>query len=662
VARPLDDDVRRRIVLATFSLVAAHGVQGMTMRQVAETTGLSTGTVTYHFGTKRALLFAAVDYYYEGRPRPRPAADADALASLRVVLRRYDLSDPRVETWWRFWLAVNAHAQRGDADLHERLAQHHHGALDVFRRLVATATADGTLRPPVAAGGPPMAAAAAEDEGERLGLLAHGLAITQLVDPASRATAADRLAAELDRLAGAGGGGWRQSDGCATIHQGAPPVGDARPIEGAPRLPPPRDVEGDRMAVTEVVEESAELAEFRQRVRAWLTENAEPKRAASDDDEGDAEFVVDLGAAKAFQAKLYDAGLAGLTWSKDVGGQGLSQEFQKVFNEEASNFSLPNGPFTIGLGMVMPTIIEYGTDEQKERYVRKALRGEEIWSQLFSEPGAGSDVASLQTKAVRDGDEWTINGQKVWTTGAQHSDFGAIIARTNPDAPKHRGISMFIVSFSQPGVNVVPLKQMNGGSGFNEVFFDDVKVPHSAMVGPQDEGWRCAIAMLANERVAIGTGNAAAKGDTGIGPLVNLARERGMLGDRLVRQAIADIYIRARIQGFSGLRVRSALQAGKQPGPEASIQKLASPGIAKRKAELGMILAGAGSIAWDPDAKRGDKWAKAMTSYPSSRIAGGTDEIQRNIIGERVLGLPKEPQVDRDQPFKELRVGTQTRG
>jgi alkylation response protein AidB-like acyl-CoA dehydrogenase len=311
--------------------------------------------------------------------------------------------------------------------------------------------------------------------------------------------------------------------------------------------------------------------------------------------------------------------------------------------------------------MVIPTIVEHGTDEQKERYVRKALRGEEIWSQLFSEPGAGSDVASLQMKAERDGDEFVLNGQKVWTTGAQHSDFGAVIARTNPDNPKHRGITMFIIDFSDPNIEVRPLRQMNGGSGFNEVYFNDTRVPATNVIGAVDDGWRCAIAMLANERVAIGSGGGGARRGSGggIDALAKLARQRGLIDDPVIRQGIADVYIRQRIMGFIGQRTRAALKSGKAPGPEGSIAKLAGALLSRRSSDLGIAIAGPSGQAWLPDDRRSPRWAAAVLSAPSSRIAGGTDEIQRNIIGERVLALPKEPQVDRDQPFRELKVGTQ---
>jgi alkylation response protein AidB-like acyl-CoA dehydrogenase len=408
--------------------------------------------------------------------------------------------------------------------------------------------------------------------------------------------------------------------------------------------------------------ESPDLAAFRAAARAFLDEHA-PRRAPRPADDGREPEVADLATAKRFQAALFDAGLAGLTWPRPW-GQGLTSEHTRVFGEEAAGRTLPTAVYTIGLGMVIPTLIEFGTEPQKERYVAKALRGEEVWSQLFSEPGAGSDVASLQTRAERDGEEWVLNGQKVWTTGAQISDFGAVIARTNVDVPKHRGITMFIVDLRAPGVEVRPLRQMTGGASFNEVFFDDVRIPAENVIGAVDDGWRCAIAMLMNERVAIGAGGGGAPrggAGTGIGPYLKLARARGLDQDPVVRQGLADVYIRQQVLGYIGQRTRAAVKAGRAPGPEGSVAKLAGALLSRRTSDLGMAIAGAAGQAWEAQDPRGDRWAMAVLMAPASRIAGGTDEVQRNIVGERVLGLPKEPAVDRDVPFKELAVGTQRR-
>ncbi len=406
---------------------------------------------------------------------------------------------------------------------------------------------------------------------------------------------------------------------------------------------------------------------FRAEARKWLEDNA-PRRQARGDDEApvarqpNARVEGDTVArSKEFQAKLYDAGFVGITWPEEYGGQGLSNAHQQAFNEEASSFELPQGTFTIGLGMCLPTVLEHGTEEQKKRYVRPALRGDEVWCQMFSEPGAGSDVASLQTRAVRDGDEWIVNGQKVWTSGAHYCDYGILIARTDPDQPKHRGITMFIADMKAPGVTVKPLRQITGGSNFNEVFFDDVRVPADNMVGDYNDGWRCSITTLMNERVAIGAGGGGGGGGRagGVAALVRAAKDSGLNADPVLRQEIADLYIKSTVLGYIGLRIRAAVKTGRSPGPEGSVAKLYGALLARKTADVGIAIAGAGGQAWDPDDATGNRWAMSVISAPSSGIAGGTNEVQRNIIGERVLGLPKEPQVDRDVPFREIKVGTQ---
>ena len=239
--------------------------------------------------------------------------------------------------------------------------------------------------------------------------------------------------------------------------------------------------------------------DFRARARAWLQANAPRRGAGEDDDEASQTTLADQ---KAFQAKLYDAGFAGITWPKAYGGQGLTNAEQIAWSQETRHYDLPNGAFFIGISMPGNTILEIGSEAQKKRYLRPMLRGEEIWCQLFSEPGAGSDVASLQTSAVRDGEEWVLNGQKVWTSGAQYSDFGAIIARTDATKPKHSGISMFIVDMHAPGVTVRPLKVATGHSPFNEVFFDNVRIPAEALIGAENKGWDAAVVMLRRERIA----------------------------------------------------------------------------------------------------------------------------------------------------------------
>src|SRR5207237_682460 len=260
---------------------------------------------------------------------------------------------------------------------------------------------------------------------------------------------------------------------------------------------------------------------------------------------------------KRWQARKFDAGLARITWEPEFGGRNGTSLQPISFSQEEARFAVPTEAFIIGLGMIAPTLRAVGTAAQQQLHLTKLLRGEEIWSPDFSEPGAGSDVASLATTATRDGDEWLINGQKVWTSGAQYSDFGEIICRTNPEAEKHKGITAFIVDMKAPGVTIKPLKQMNGGAGFNEVFFDDVRVPNDQVLGDVNEGWTVAITTLMNERVAIGSGGGGAGRGT-VHQVISLAQQRGVNGDQRVRQQLADLYTKTRIQKFLSMRTLTA--------------------------------------------------------------------------------------------------------
>jgi alkylation response protein AidB-like acyl-CoA dehydrogenase len=398
--------------------------------------------------------------------------------------------------------------------------------------------------------------------------------------------------------------------------------------------------------------------DFRARAAAWLAANA-PRRAATDDEaeaetRGQAAIIAEQ---KAFQAKLFDAGFAGITWPKEYGGQGLTGAEQIIWSQEARAYDLPTGVFFIGLSMPGNTILEVGTEAQKQRYLPKMLRGEEIWCQLFSEPGAGSDVASLQTTAVRDGDEWVLNGQKVWTSGAQYSDFGAILARTDPTQPKHNGISMFIVNMHAPGVTVRPLKVATGHSPFNEVFFDNVRMPADALIGEENKGWAAAVVMLRHERIAIGTMGSSTNNPLAFDSLRDLAVGLGRTSDQGVRRELAELYARGRAVSLFALLLRQEAQAGRMPGARGSVAKLAGSEYGRFAGNVAAEVLGdqiAGFDSADLQAV-----TTAIVAVPGSAIAGGTSEIQRNIIGERVLGLAKDPGVDRATPFNQLRVGTQ---
>ncbi len=390
---------------------------------------------------------------------------------------------------------------------------------------------------------------------------------------------------------------------------------------------------------------------FRERARGWLEANA-PQRS----EDGPAPRW-DLASAKAFQARLHDAGLAGISWPAAYGGQGLTAADERAFDEEARDFELP-GYFAIGLGMCGPTLLDLGSEELKQRYIRPLLRGEEVWCQLFSEPGAGSDVASLQTRALRDGGGWVVHGQKVWTSVAQNADLGALIARTNPDVPKHDGITMFVIDMHAPGVSVRPLRDMTGGATFNEVFFDGARIPPDHVVGEVDQGWAAAVRMLVHERVSIGGRTRGRAGATTFESLVEEMRARGIAHDPGVRERLAELYVRERLVHLFGSRLAQEARAGRSPGSRGSVGKLAGAELARFSAGLAAELLGADAIAWDGSDREGRRWAGALLSAPAAAIAGGTNEIQRDIIGHRVLGLPREPQVDRDVPFRELRVGT----
>src|SRR6185437_2034209 len=398
------------------------------------------------------------------------------------------------------------------------------------------------------------------------------------------------------------------------------------------------------------------VTSFRDRARSWLAANAPRRSGAGGGDEVGS--GSGLAGQRAFQARLYDAGFAGITWPTEYGGQGLTNAEQIAFSQEARDYALPVGAFVIGLGMPGPTILELGTEEQKKRYLPPMLRGEEIWCQLFSEPSGGSDVVSLITTAVRDGDGWLLNGQKVWTSGAQYSDYGAIIARTDPAVPKHNGITMFIVDMHSPGVTVRPLKVATGASPFNEVFFDNVRLPADSVIGEVNDGWRAAVVMLRNERVTIGTMSAPRTSPLSYHSLSALADRLGTGTDVEVTRRLARLYARERSARLFGQLLREEAMAGRDPGARGSVAKLAGAELAMSASEVAEAVLGpevvAGGAA-DPDVRA---VIMAIIAAPGGSIAGGTNEIQRNIIGERVLGLAKDPGIDRNTPFNQLRVGT----
>ena len=358
------------------------------------------------------------------------------------------------------------------------------------------------------------------------------------------------------------------------------------------------------------------------------------------------EELAEVRDAKEWKASVFDAGFGWITGPSQYGGRELPASYERTWQAEAARFDTPSEqPFGIGLGMVAPTILAHATDKVKDAYLRKMYRGDIVGCQLFSEPAAGSDLAGLQGRAVRDGDEWVLNGQKVWTSGAQYSDIGEIIMRTDPDAPKHKGLTGFVVDMHARGVEVRPLRQMTGGASFNEVFFTDVRVPDDHRLGDVNEGWTVALTTLMNERAAIGGGGGGA-GMVGTQRLIEMARKMGKANDPIVRQALANIYAHGTVSRYTSMRAMAKIKAGQLPGPEMSIGKLALTNNLRRISDLVSLVLGPRLVAdsgeWGTFA-----WAEFVLGQPGMSIAGGTDEILRNIVGERVLGLPKEPRVDK---------------
>lgn len=403
--------------------------------------------------------------------------------------------------------------------------------------------------------------------------------------------------------------------------------------------------------------EAPSIEAFVDAARAFLDENADTRgqtefvwgkgsdRVGVLDEKSADEEAADVAAAKSWLARRDDAGFGWITGPPEYGGRGLSSAHERAYREVESHYDVPSlTPLAVGLGMVAPTLLAHGTDEVKERYLHAMHRGEVVGCQLFSEPAAGSDLAGIQARAVRDGDEWRLSGQKVWTSGAHYSGIGEVITRTSPEKPKHKGLTMFVVDMHAPGVDIRPLRQMTGGASFNEVFFDEVRIPDSHRLGDVDEGWTVALTTLMNERASIGAGGGG--GTVDVERVLETARHYADTGDPRVRQALADLYVRTRVAELNNLRAVSKIRAGQTPGPELSTAKLALTANFQRASAVLSGLLGPRLVA-DTGEWGAYAWSELVTGVPGMRIAGGTDEVMRNIVGERVLGLPKEPRADR---------------
>ena len=358
-----------------------------------------------------------------------------------------------------------------------------------------------------------------------------------------------------------------------------------------------------------------------------------------------------LAESKAWRRKKFDAGFGWITGPTEYGGAGLTPAHERIFNRLESEYKVPNqGFFQIGLGMVAPTILAHASAEAKDAYLKKMWRADIVACQLFSEPGAGSDLASLQTKAIRDGEEWIITGQKVWTSGAHYSDIGEIICRTDADQPKHKGLTGFIVDMKAPGIEIRPLRQMTGGASFNEVFFTEVRVRDDNRLGDVNNGWNVALTTLMNERAAIGGGGG---GPDPLTRVYAMVRHYGLDKDPIVRDKLADLYAHYRVASYNNQRAMAKIRAGQTPGPEMSTAKMALTDNQLRLCAFLSEVLGP-KIVVDTGEWGTYAWNQLILGTPGLRIAGGSDEVMRNIVGERVLGLPKEPGIDSKSPFRDL--------
>jgi acyl-CoA dehydrogenase len=361
---------------------------------------------------------------------------------------------------------------------------------------------------------------------------------------------------------------------------------------------------------------------------------------------------LDVAEACAWRRKKFDAGFGYVFGSEQYGGRGLPVAYSRAYDALEAKYEIPNQScFTIGLGMVAPTIVDHGSDIARELYVRKMYRGDIVGCQLFSEPGAGSDLANLSTKAERDGDEWIITGQKVWTSGAHYSDIGEIIARTDFDMPKHKGLTGFIVDMHAPGVEIRPLRQMTGGASFNEVFFTEVRVRDDHRLGDINNGWNVALTTLMNERAAIGAGGGGGGMFTRV---IEMVKFYELNKDPVVRDELAKIIIHNKVAGYNNQRAMDKIKSGQMPGPEMSMAKLAGTANMMRLGDFVSMVLGPKLIAdsgeWGTFA-----WNQLILGTPGGRIAGGSDEVMRNIVAERVLGMPKDPGIDSKSAFKDLK-------
>ena len=390
-------------------------------------------------------------------------------------------------------------------------------------------------------------------------------------------------------------------------------------------------------------------ATFRAEARTFLAQHATPKGTLLDDSP-----TAEMARAKAWQKLKFEKGWACLGWPKEFGGRGAAPMEQIIWGQEEAKYDAPTGVFGIGLGMAGPTLMEYATDEQKRFHLPLMASGERIWCQLFSEPAGGSDLANLRTRAERDGDSWIINGSKIWTSGAHYSDWAILVTRTDPTAPKHKGLTYFFLDMKTPGVDPRPIKQISGAADFNQVFLTDVRIPDSQRLGAVGQGWQVSITTLMNERFAVGNA-----GGVDVEQLIDLAAKTEIdgepaLSNAAVRERLATWYCETSGLKYTNYRTISAMSRGQTPGPENSIVKVVSANKLQGIASFGIDLMDMGGIVSDGADDDAEGFLGAYLWSPGIRIAGGTDEILRNIIAERVLGMPADIRVDKNVPFNEV--------
>ncbi len=400
------------------------------------------------------------------------------------------------------------------------------------------------------------------------------------------------------------------------------------------------------------------IEDFRATVRSWLAEHVPPR----DPDEPFLQWDDDgVARDRAIQRALWDGGIAGVNVPVAYGGLGFPNAYQQVFREEAADYRMPEN-FGNAFNVVLPTLLAHGSEELKLEFIPRLLNGDHIWCQFLSEPSGGSDLAGLLTRAERDGDTWRLNGAKIWTTGGNYSDYAICLARTNPEVPKHAGLTMFVVPMDTPGLTVVPLTLLDGTVDFCQEYIDDVVIPAHYVVGDVNDGWRVATTLMMNERTAVGRGWSLGgrKGESeekGIElnlELLGLARHLGRDQDPAVRSLIGESWVLNAVQAQTVKRVSAAMATGDLPGHAAAILKAMSGATSPRLGEITLAIAGPTAAAWSPDDH--NRWGFRRLS--SHGIGGGTTEMQRNAISERLLGLPREPSQDRELPFNQLRQNT----